>query len=79
MDFELLGQDMSNQQPRQRLTHLLMYLRRGQQIRIALQARCSPSIVSAVLNGKAGQDTDLARNIIRLAEHYVHRNNPYRR
>ncbi len=64
---------------RQRLTHLLLYLRRGQQIRIALQAHCSPSTVSAVLNGRAGQDSDLARNIIRLAEHYVHRNNPHKR
>lgn len=46
---------------------------------IALRVRCSPAHVSAVLNGKAGQDTDLARNIIRLAEHYTHRNNPYRK
>lgn len=56
-----------------------MHLRRGQQIRIALQVHCSPSTVSAVLNGKTGQDTDLARNIIRLAEHYTHRNNPYKK
>ena len=67
------------EQPRRRLTRLLLYLRRGRQIRIALQARCSPSTVSAVLNGRTAQDTDLARNIIRLAEHYVHRNNFYRR
>lgn len=67
------------EQPRHRLTHLLLYLKRGQQIRIALQARCSPSTVSAVLNGRTAQDTDLARNIIRLAEHYVHRNNPYKK
>ena len=67
------------EQPRHRLTHLLLYLNRGQQIRIALQARCSPSTVSAVLNGKTAQDTDLARNIIRLAEHYAHRNNPYKK
>ena len=67
------------EQPRHRLTHLLLYLKRGQQIRIALQARCSPSTVSAVLNGRTAQDTDLARNIIRLAEHYAHRNNPYKK
>lgn len=69
----------TDQHPRQRLMHLLLYLRRGQQIRIALQARCSPGHVSAVLNGKTGQNTDLARNIIRLAEHYTHRNNPYKK
>lgn len=70
---------MNNQCPRQRLTHLLAYLRRGQQMDIALRVRCSPGHVSAVLNGKTGQDTDLARNIIRLAEHYTHRNNLYKK
>lgn len=65
--------------PRQRLTHLLVYLRRGQQMDIALRVGCSPGHVSAVLNGKTGQDTDLARNIIRLAEHFTHRNNLYKK
>lgn len=70
---------METERPRQRLTHLLTYLRRGQQMDIALRVRCSPAHVSAVLNGKTGQDSDLARNIIRLAEHYTRRNNPYKK
>ena len=62
------------QTPRYRLTHLLTYMRRGQQGWISGKLRCSPQKVSAVLNGKCNQDSDLARNIIRLAEECVRRN-----
>lgn len=66
-------------EPRHRLTHLLTYLRWGQQGQIADRLRCDPRKVSAVLNGKCDQNTDLARNIIRLAQERVIRNNPHLR
>lgn len=69
---------MRQQTPRQRRNDILPFLRRGQQIEIAIKLRVSPSTVSAVLNGKQGQDTDIARNIIRVAQEYAQRNNPYR-
>ena len=64
--------------PRYRLTHLLAYMRKGQQGEIAALLRCHPATISAVLNGRQSQNSDLARNIIRLAEECVRRNNPYR-
>lgn len=56
------------QLPRQRRTDILADLPSGAQKNIARILKCHTSTVSAVLNGNAGQDTDLARNIIRLAE-----------
>jgi hypothetical protein len=55
------------QLPRQRRTDILADLPSGAQGNIARILKCANATVSAVLNGRAGQDTDLARNIIRLA------------
>lgn len=63
----------NGQEPRHRHERLLTYLRRGDQIKIAEQVKCTPSTVSAVLNGKQAQNTELAKDIIRIAEEYVAR------
>lgn len=55
--------------PRYRRGDLLALLKRGDQQSIADRAHCSPTTVSAVLNGRTSQDTALAKNIIRVAEH----------
>jgi len=56
------------QLPRQRRTDIIADLPSGAQTSIARILKCNTSTVSAVLNGYVRQDTDLARNIIRLAE-----------
>lgn len=54
--------------PRQRRTDIIAYMPSGAQGNIARILKCSTSTVSSVLNGTRAQDTDLGRNIIRLAE-----------
>ncbi|MEG2495273.1 MAG: hypothetical protein RSB32_06185 [Mucinivorans sp.] len=71
---------MKHQQtPRQRRNDILPYLRRGQQGEIADKLHISPSTVSSVLNGRQNQDSDVAINVIRLAQEFTFRNNPFRR
>jgi transcriptional regulator with XRE-family HTH domain len=45
----------------------------GKQLEIARICSCSKEYVSLILNGHRNQNTDLARNIIRLAERFAHR------
>jgi len=56
---------------RQRRTDIISQLRRGEQKKLSVKCNCAPSTVSAVLNGYTGQNTDLARKIIRCAEHLI--------
>lgn len=63
--------------PRSRMLNLLGYLRRGDQLTIAIKAKCHPTTVSAVLNGRASQVSSLAVDIIAQARILAHRNNPY--
>jgi predicted transcriptional regulator len=63
---------MSSEQ-RHRLTDIISALPLGAHGRIADILGCSIKTVSNVLNGKQGQNTDLARNIIRLAERIAKR------
>lgn len=63
----------NGQEPRHRHERLLTYLRRGDQGKIADQLKCNPATVSAVLNGKQAQNSDLAKDIISVAEEYVAR------
>ena len=56
------------QKPRQRRLDLINTMPTGEQKRIAWTLKCAPGYVSAVLNGYRSTDSDLARNIIRLAE-----------
>lgn len=69
---------MSNQASRSRRLDILPYLKRGDQIIIARLARCHPSTVSAVLNGRASQTSELAIDIIAEAKEMAQRNNPYK-
>lgn len=63
----------NSQEPRHRHERLLTYLRRGDQTDIAERVGCSPATVSAILNGKQAQNTDLAKDVISIAEEYVAR------
>lgn len=56
------------EKPRQRRMDLINSMPCGQQKQIASQLKCSKGQVSSVLNGYRSHDTDLGRNIIRLAE-----------
>lgn len=60
-----------NNKPRHRRVDLLEALPWGAQSNISRVLKISPSVVSTVLNGTSSQDTDIARNIIRLAEQRV--------
>lgn len=55
--------------PRHRRLDLVNTMPTGEQKRIARVLKCSRGFVSSVLNGRRSADTDLGRNIIRLAEH----------
>lgn len=57
------------QKPRQRRLDLINNMPTGEQKRIARMLKCSKGYVSSVLNGHTNQDTDMARNIMRLSEH----------
>lgn len=57
------------QKPRQRRLDLINTMPVGEQKRIARVLKCSKGYVSSVLNGHTNQDTDVARNILRLSEH----------
>lgn len=57
------------QKPRQRRLDLINTMPSGEQKRIASLLKCSRGHVSSVLNGHSNQDTDIARNILRLAKH----------
>lgn len=57
------------EKPRQRRLDLINSMRCGEQKRIAKKLNCSKGAVSSVLNGYRSYETDLGRNIIRLAEH----------
>ena len=59
---------MGTQTPRHRLTDILDQLPKGAQKRIAERCHCAPSTVSNVLNGKQTQNSNVAINIIRVAE-----------
>lgn len=69
----LIIKDMSSQAPRHRLTELIFMLPKRWTRTIADRCHCSPTTVSNVLNGKQTQNSDLARNIIRVAERMVRR------
>ena len=66
--YENTHKKKSNTTPRQRRTDLIVRLKKGQQQRIAVLARCHTSTVCAVLNGRQSQATRTASNIIRMAD-----------
>lgn len=65
---------MGANSPRYRRADLLCQLHKGDQLTISQRANCSASMVSAVLNGKASQDTKLALYILRIAEYIIEKN-----
>lgn len=67
--MKLLHKDL----PRHRLSELILLLPKRWTIKIANRCHCSPTTVSNVLNGKQTQHSDLACNIIRVAESMVKR------
>lgn len=56
---------------RHRRTDIISRLQKGDQKKIAKRCNCHASTVSAILNGKSGQETTLAIKIIRCAERYT--------
>jgi len=59
---------MKRQTPRYRRLDLINSMRPGEQKRIAEKLGVSRGYVSSVLNGARNQESDVGRNIIRLAE-----------
>lgn len=56
------------QKPRYRRLDLINWMPVGEQKRIAERLRISKGYVSAILNGKRNQESDMGINVIRLAE-----------